>query len=350
MDDPTPASADALPRSWLRLPAGARLSGHAMHGVLWAAAAFVLVVVAAIVYVLAASTFGVHIHLGDPDSRWHLWIDQEGFFEHVSFREFFTGTEWRSAGTVEIAEGRYGEFGVLPLVAGTLLVAVGASAIGLPLGLASAVYLAEYASPRVRAVAKPAIELLAGIPSIVFGFVALLIVSPITQRMFDEGTIPGRLFGEAQLFSGLNAIIVVGVMVLPIVTSLSEDALRAVPQHLREASLAVGATRWETTRHVVVPAALSGITASFILAVTRAVGETMAVAMAAGTQANLTINPVEALQTMTGFIALRTSGDTPHDGPVYLSLFAVGLALFVMTLLLNLVAARFVRRFREVDS
>lgn len=348
MDPDTTTSID---RSWFRLPGRTYVSSAAMRWMFLLAAAFVFVVVAAIFYVLAASTFGVHIHIGDPDTPYHLWIDQEGFFESVSFKEFFTATEWRTAGTVDRVEGgRAGVFGILPLISGTLLVASGAALIGLPLGLATAVYLSEYASPRVRGILKPSLELLAGIPSIVFGFVALTVISPIVMAATAEGTLLGGVFGHAQIFNAASAMIVVGIMVLPIVSSISEDALRSVPRHLKEASYGLGATKWETTRKVVLPSAVSGITASFVLAVTRAIGETMAVTLAAGTQARLTANPVEAVQTMTAFIAQKSTGDLPQQGPVYLSLFAVGFTLFIMTLIMNFLAQRFVRRFREVET
>lgn len=283
---------------------------------------------------------------------WVLLSNTFDFFRYVSPVEFFTSTKWQTAGTVSLSEGGdAGDFGVLPLVSGTLLVTVGAVIIGLPIGLATAIYLAEYASPRVRGTLKPVLELLAGIPSIVFGFFALNAVSPIVQSLTEEGRVLYYVFGakSATIFSALAAIVVVGIMVLPIITSLSEDAIRAVPQHLREASYGLGATKWETTRKVVVPAALSGITASFVLGVARAIGESMAVALAAGTQAIWTFNPIDSIQTMTAFIVQRTSGDVPQEGPVFTSLFAVGATLFAMTLALNMVAQRFVKKYREVD-
>jgi phosphate transport system permease protein len=283
---------------------------------------------------------------------WVLVANAVLFFREVSIVEFLTGTKWETAGTAAISEGATGDFGVLPLVAGTLLVTVGAVIIGLPIGLTTAIYLSEYASPRMRRVVKPVVEILAGVPSIVFGFFALHVVSPVIQDLTEKGDFFYYVFGQnsAHIFSALNAIVVVGIMVIPIITALSEDAIRAVPRHLREASLAVGATKWETTKNVVVPAALSGIVASFVLGVSRAIGESMAVALAAGTQANLTFNPVKSIQTMTAFIVQRTSGDTPQQGAVYNSLFAVGLALFILTLSLNLLAQRFVKRYRERDG
>lgn len=283
---------------------------------------------------------------------WVLFSNTLAFFQSVSPWEFLTGTEWQSVSTVERAEGEAtGKYGILPLMSGTLLITLGAGVIGVPIGLGTAIYLSEYASARIRGILKPVLEILAGIPSIVFGFFALQVVSPAVQWLSEPGRILYIIFGkEAGVFSAMNAIIVVGVMVLPIVTTLSEDALRAVPRHLREASYGLGATKWETTRKVVVPAALSGITASFVLGIARAIGETMAVALAAGTQPTLTLNPLDAVQTMTAFIVQRASGDLPQDGPDYLALFAVGAALFVMTLALNVLAQRFVRRYRQVGE
>jgi len=283
-----------------------------------------------------------------------LWVLASNTFlfftEHSPWRFFFE-TAWHQAGTVERAAGGHGTYSVIPLLSGTLLITVGAAVIGLPLGLATAVFLAEYAGPRIRGFLKPALEVLAGIPSIVFGFFALQVVSPWVQEITEPGTLLFRVFGEqAAVFNALSAIIVVGIMVLPIVTSLSEDALRAVPRHLREASMGLGATKWETTRKVVVPAALSGITASFVLGVARALGETMAVALAGGNTPNLTFNPVEAVQTMTAFMVQRQEGDLPQSGPDYHVLFAVGATLFALTLALNLLARRFVKRFREVEA
>ncbi|MBW3581796.1 MAG: phosphate ABC transporter permease subunit PstC [Euryarchaeota archaeon] len=303
---------------------GARGADALMRGVFFLGGVFVLFVAAAIVWVLLDNSVG--------------------FFSFVSPVEFFFHDVWHAV------EGANAQYGIWPLVSGTLLVAAGAALIGLPLGLATAIYLAEYASPRIRGFLKPVIEVLAGIPSIVFGFFALAVISPLVQGATAPGTFLGGLFGNAGVFSAANAMIVVGIMVLPIVTSISEDALRSVPQHLREASLALGATRWETVRNVVLPSAVSGVAASFVLAVSRAIGETMAVTMAAGTQAKLTANPVDAIQTMTAFIAQKTSGDTPHQGPGFLSLFAVGAALFAFTFIMNVLAQRFVRRYREVET
>lgn len=253
------------------------------------------------------------------------------FFREVSVVEFVTGTRWEPDAAINAA------YGVLPLVNGTLVVTIGAAILAVPLGLGTAIYLSEFAHARVRALLKPAVELLAGIPSIAFGLFAILVISPILQRTLN-----------AEVFNALNAIIVLSFMILPIITTLSEDALRSVPQELRAGALALGATKWEVTKQVVVPAALSGITASILLGFSRAIGETMAVTLAAGLKPQLGLNLLESIQTMTSFIALRAQGDIVHEGPSYYSLFAVGLLLFVITFTVNLVAAAILRRYREV--
>lgn len=251
------------------------------------------------------------------------------FLREVGAREFLTGTRW----SPDIAPTAYG---VLPLVNGTLMVTLGAALLAVPLGVMTAIYLSEFAPTRVRAVLKPAIELLAGIPSIAFGLFAILVISPILQARFG-----------AEVFNAANAVIVLSFMVLPIVTALTEDALRAVPRHVREGALALGATKWEVTRQVVVPAALSGIVAGALLGFSRAIGETMAVALAAGARPQMTLNFMESVQTMTAFIAQRAQGDTVQAGASYHSLFAVGLLLFVMTFGVNVIAGRILRRYRE---
>jgi phosphate transport system permease protein len=261
-----------------------------------------------------------------------LVFETLGFFAQVNPVEYFTGTVWS-------ASIRPYRFGVIPLVVSTLMVAGIAMAVAVPLGLLTAIYLAEYASARVRAVVKPALEMLAGIPSIVYGFFAITVISPqILQRL-----IPG-----IGVFSALAAGIVVGVLVLPLVASLSEDALRAVPRSLREGAFAMGATRFEVVRKVLLPAGLSGIAASVILAISRAVGETMAVALAAGNSPILTLDPRESVQTMTAFIVAISLGDTPQNSIQFRSLFAVAMTLFVMTFGLNLLSQRLVARFRNV--
>lgn len=253
------------------------------------------------------------------------------FFESVNPIDFLTGTVW-SASILPF------RFGVIPLVISTLEVAFIALIVAVPLGLLAAIYLAEYAGPRVRNVVKPILETIAGIPTIVLGFFALNFVTPILLK---------PLFSDVGTFNILSAGLVVGLLVTPLIGSLSEDALRAVPRGLREGAYAMGATRFEAIRRVVFPAALSGIMASIILAMSRAVGETMAVAVANGFNPNLTINPLEQGGTMATFIAQITSGDTPQDSIQFKSLFAVALVLFAMTLVLNLVSNRIVARYRN---
>ncbi len=253
------------------------------------------------------------------------------FFALVNPIDFLTGTVW-SASILPF------RFGVIPLVLSTLEVAFIALLVAVPLGLLAAVYLAEYASPRVRNVVKPLLETIAGIPTIVLGFFALNFVTPVILK---------PLFSSVGTFNVLSAGLVVGLLITPLIGSLSEDALRAVPRGLREGAFAMGATRFETVRRVVFPAALSGIMASIILAMSRAVGETMAVAVANGFNPQLTVDPLEQGGTMATFIAQITSGDTPQDSIQFKSLFAVALVLFAMTLVLNLISNRIVARYRN---
>jgi phosphate transport system permease protein len=254
------------------------------------------------------------------------------FFAVVSPVEFFTGTAWSAS----IKPYR---FGVLALVSGTLLVSVIAIVIAVPLGLLAAVYLAEYASPRVRTAIKPILETIAGIPTIVLGFFGLYFLTPYLLRPLLGTDVIGT-------FSALSGGIVVGLLITPLIASISEDAMRAVPNGMREGAFAMGATRFEVVRKVVFPAAISGIMASVILAMSRAIGETMAVVLTVGTQPQLTFNPVESVQTMTAFIIQISLGDTPQDSIQFKALFAVAFTLFVMTLVLNLVSNRVVSRFR----
>jgi phosphate transport system permease protein len=259
-----------------------------------------------------------------------LAIETAGFLREVPLLEFLTGTEW----TPLFATKR---FGVLPLVVGTVLVSAIAMAVAIPTGLLSALYLSEYAPDNVRRVVKPVLEILAGVPTVVYGFFALTFVTPLLQQW-----LPG--------LSGFNALspgIVMGLMILPLVSSLSEDAMRAVPGGLREAAYALGATRMQTALQVVVPAAFSGITAAFILAVSRAVGETMIVAIAAGQQPRFTANPLVPIETMTAYIVQVSLGDTPQGTLEYRTIFAVGMLLFLMTLALNLISSWLRARFRE---
>lgn len=253
------------------------------------------------------------------------------FFAEVPVFKFLFGTRW-----APLLEPR--SFGVLPLLGGTFLIVAGSALIGIPIGLASAIYLSEYASTRVRSVTKPVLEILAGIPTVVYGYFALTFITPLIRTVF-----PG-----ANIFNAASASIVVGIMVLPMVASLCDDAIRAVPDSLRQGAYAVGATHLEVSTRVVVPAALSGIIASFVLALSRAVGETMAVTIAAGATPNLTLNPLESIQTMTAYIVQVSLGDTPAGTVEYQTIFAVGALLFGITLVANLAAHRILRRFREV--
>lgn len=253
------------------------------------------------------------------------------FFREVSPITFFTGRVW----TPLFSPPR---FGVLPLLCGTFLVAVGAGLFALPVGLLSAVFLSEYASPRARSILKPILEILAGIPTVVYGYFGLFFVTPLLRRFFPT----------MDVFNALSGAIVVGIMILPLVSSLCEDALSAVPRPLREGGYGLGSTKMEVTTRIVIPAALSGIMASFILALSRAVGETMAVTLAAGSTPKLTLNPAQSIQTMTSYIVQVSQGDTPVGGTGYRTIFAVGLTLFVITFLMNLLAARLVKRFRNV--
>ena len=268
--------------------------------------------------------------------------DQErfgAFFEVVDPKEFLTETRWTPQ-----YKGEGQHFGILPLVVGTLLVTGVAAAVGLPIGLMAAIYLSEYARPRTRRLLKPILEVLAGIPTVVYGFFALVFVTPYVLRP----VLQTFLGFEVDAYNALSAGFVVGVMIIPMVCSLSEDALRAVPKSLREAGHALGANKVQVTTQVVVPAAVSGITASFLLAVARAIGETMAVALAAGTSASVSLNPLKAHQTMTGFIASMGGTESVVGTIEYNSLYAVALVLFLLTLALNLVSTAVASRFREV--
>ncbi len=259
-----------------------------------------------------------------------LIFESLNFFAEVSIVEFLTETRW----TPQFIEKH---FGIWPLLSGTLLVTVIAALVSLPIGLMSAIFIAEYAPSRVRKVLKPGLELLAGIPTVVYGYFALTFVTPLLQTF-----IPGL-----NIYNALSAGIVVGVMIIPMVSSLSEDAIRAVPRSLAEGAYALGATRIEVVLRVMVPGAISGIVASFILAISRAIGETMIVTLAAGAMPNLTANPMESVQTMTAFIVNVSLGDTPQGTVEFYSLFAVGLMLFLMTLSMNFLANLIIRKYRE---
>lgn len=252
-----------------------------------------------------------------------------GFFVEVSLWEFISGTRW-----TPILKPQ--SFGVLPLVVGTLLVSLLAAAVALPVGLATAIFLAEYAPNKLRRFIKPLLEVLAGIPTVVYGYFALTFVTPILQ-----GIIPDLI-----IFNALSAGIVMGIMIIPMVSSLSEDAMIAVPRSLREAAYALGSTKFEVACKVVVPAALSGIVAAFILGLSRAIGETMLVTIAAGATPKMTFNPLESIQAMTAFIVQLSLGETPHGSLEFNTIFAVGTLLFVMTLVMNLLGFWIVRRWR----
>ncbi len=254
-----------------------------------------------------------------------------GFFAEIPIVEFLTGTRWAP-------QYRPQSFGILPLLNGTLIIALGSSLIALPFGLASAIYLSEYAAPRTRRVIKPILEILAGIPTVVYGYFGIMFVTPILRAIFPD----------TGIFNAASAAIVVGIMILPMVSSLSEDALSAVPRALREAAYGIGATKYEVSTRVVVPAALSGIVASFILAISRAIGETMAVTLAAGATPRMTLNLLESIQTMTAYIVQVSLGDTPQGSIEYQTIFAVGLVLFLITLTMNFLSQRITRRYRLV--
>lgn len=252
------------------------------------------------------------------------------FFQKVPVVEFLTSARW-----APLFEPK--SFGIWPLLCGTLLITVIACLVAIPLGLGAAIYLSEYAPRKVRKVLKPVLEVLAGVPTIVYGYFALTFVTPVIRAIFPD----------AGIFNALSAGIVVGIMIIPMVCSLSEDAMAAVPRALRDGAYALGATRFEVALKIVVPAALSGIVASFVLAFSRAIGETMIVTIAAGATPKLTVNPLDSIQTMTAYIVQVSLGDTPHGSIEYGSIFAVGMTLFIITFLLNILAQYLSRRFRE---
>jgi len=252
------------------------------------------------------------------------------FFQEVSFAQFFLDTRW----TPLFADQH---FGIWPLINGTLLISAIAMLVAVPLGLAAATYLSEYASHWLASILRPALELLAGVPTVVYGYFALTYVTPLLRN-----------FIPLEVFNALSAGLVMGIMIIPTVGSISLDSLRAVPSSLREAAYGLGATKMEVTTQVVFPAALSGIAASIILGISRAVGETMIVVIAAGQQPRLTLNPTEQVAAMTAYIAQVAAGDTPRGTISYKTLFAVGSTLFLITLLLNIISYLIAQRFREV--
>jgi phosphate transport system permease protein len=296
---------DRLSRNALR-----NISERLIEGLLLAAAAVSVLTTLGIVYVLVSES----IH----------------FFSNVSIVDFLTDTQW-----TPLFDDAH--FGIMVLVSGTVVSSVVALAVAIPMGTVIAIYLSEFANPKVREVAKPILELLGGIPTIVFGYFALLVVTPLLQIILPE--LPG--------FSLLSAGLVMGIMIVPYIASLSEDAMRAVPMNLREGAYAMGSTRLHTAIHVVVPAAISGLAASYILGISRAVGETMILAVAAGMQPNLTWNPMEPAATITSYIVQVALGDLPHGSIGYQTIFAAGLTLLLITLVFNILGQWLRARFRE---
>src|SRR5829696_4807228 len=292
--------------AWRRDSRGRILRQQIIKGLLMACA-----------YLSVLTTFGI---------VFVLIFETISFFKEVSIVEFLTSTKWSPSFTDP-------QFGIIVLICGTLLTTVVAIAFAVPVGVLAAIFLSEYASVRLRRWLKPALEVLAGVPTVVYGYFALTFVTPFLQ---------GTIFPSLQIFNALSAGLVMGIMIIPTVASVSEDAIYAVPRSLREGAYALGATR------IVIPAALSGIVASIILGISRAVGETMIVAIAAGNLANLTLNPLQSVQTMTAFIVQVASGDTATGTLTFDTIFAVGMTLFVMTLILNLISYWFVRRYREI--
>ena len=250
--------------------------------------------------------------------------------DNISFAKIFLSTDWNP---------QIGDFGMWALINATLITSLIANLVALPLGLGVAIYLSEYASASVRNIIKPILEVLAGVPTVVYGYFALTFMTPFLRSIFGNDVV--------QIYNTASAGIVIGILILPLVSSMSEDALSAVPSSLREASYALGATKLETAIKIVVPAALSGITAAFIIAISRAIGETMIVAIAAGAGPSFTFNPFEAAETMTGHIVRISGGDISYDSLDYNSIFAIGLMLFLITLTLNVISQKVVRRFRQ---
>lgn len=317
----TPGSPGAIAESrevgdTIDLTARTRRPGEQVIKVLLAGSAFLSI----------AITLGIVVSLFAPLAT---------FFQHVNIVEFLTGTTW-TAGFGSKTSWTDKEWGVLPLVVGTFTTTAIALLVAVPLGLGAAMFLSEYANDRIRRIIKPMLEILAGVPTVVYGVIALSILTPILQG-----------FSNTQIFNNLSPGIVMGFMIVPTVASLSEDAMSAVPRSMREGSYALGANRMQTTVRVVFPAALSGIVAAIVLGLSRAVGETMIVAIAAGSQPQFTLNPMVGAQTMTAFIAQVASGDAPQGSPVYYSLFAVGALLFVITLVINMFSIALVRKYRQ---
>lgn len=282
-------------------------------GILFACSGISIFVTVAIVAILGRESL---LFFGDPA---------------VTIKEFFTNTKWQPM---------IGEFGVLPLLNSTLLTSLIAMIVATPLGLFVAIYLSEYAKERVRSTLKPVLEILSGIPTVVYGYFALTFMTPLLRLMFGNDTV--------EVYNTASAGLVMGILILPLVASMAEDALSAVPRSLREASFGLGATKMETSLQVVVPAAFSGLAAAFIIGLSRAVGETMIVALAAGAGPKLTFNPFEGAETLTGYIVRISGGDVSYNTVDYNSIFALGLVLFLITLVLNVVSRRIVQKYQEV--
>ncbi|NOK59833.1 MAG: phosphate ABC transporter permease subunit PstC [Chloroflexi bacterium AL-W] len=304
------ASATAAPLDLRKQP---RLGEAAIQGLLFICGIVSIFTTLGIVYVLG------------QESLLFFGLDE------ITITEFLTSTEWRP---------ETGSYGVLPLVNATLVVSVIAMVIAIPIGLGSALYLSEYASPRVRGILKPVLEILAGVPTVVYGYFAITFMTPLLMSIFGRETVSFQ--------NTASAGIVVGILIIPLIASLSEDALSAVPQSLRQAAYGLGSTRFETATKIVFPAALSGVISACIIGISRAIGETMIVALAAGSGPAFTYDPFQAAETMTGYIARISGGDISYNTPDYNSIFAIGLLLFLITLTLNIISRFVVRRFREV--
>lgn len=287
-----------------------RIKEKIIEWLLWACAAATVLTTAGIIWVLISESYR--------------------FFSHVSLGHFLTDTQWTPLFSNK-------SYGILPLLSGTLLTTFIALLVALPLGITIAIYLSEYTTPRLRNLLKPALEVLAAVPTVVYGFFALTIITPFLKNFFPE-------MGS---FNALSAGLVMGIMIIPLVASLSEDALRAVPVSLRDGAYGVGATRFQTAFKVLVPAASSGIIVSIILAISRAIGETMIVAVAAGQQPNLTFNPLQAVETITAYIVQVSLGDVPHGSLEYQTIFAAGLTLFVFTFILNNISLYLRKKYQE---
>lgn len=315
MDRPDPAAGSAVLTRNVRSVAAARATQKTQERII----EFCLFLAALSSIAITAGIVGI------------LLYESAVFFKTVSIIDFLTDTQW----TVLFADPHYG---IMPLVTGTLVTSIVALLVSLPLGTIIAIYLSEYANNRVREILKPTLELLSAVPTVVFGYFALLFVTPLLQHLMPN--LPG--------FNMLSAGIVIGVMIIPYVSSLSEDAMKAVPVHIREGSYAMGATRLQTALRVLIPAAFSGIASAYVLGFSRAVGETMIVAIAAGTQPNLTLNPTEGAATITAYIVQVSLGDLPHGSIAYQSIFAAGLTLMVMTLVFNIGGHLLRKKFREI--